>query len=234
MPSWLTMLREPLSTWLSSSVDLTPKLAMMIAVRVGGAFLLGVLVSLLYRWSRRGESSPTTFAITLVLLTGLIAVATQVIGNHMARAFGLVGALSVVRFRTVVKDTQDTAFVILAVVVGMSSGASELVVGLVGLALLGLAAPLLWPPNRLKGWSRDEATLRFKVEGSDAAKAAVEGVFHGSLASHRLVSAATAKKGAALELSYAIRLRPAGSPLDLVTELNRIEGVSCVDLSRSS
>jgi len=232
MPSWITTLREWMTTWLASSAELSPKLITMISVRVGVAFALGLVVAALYRWARRDESSPPTFSTTLVLLTGLIAMAMQVIGDNSARAWSMVGALSVVRFRTVVKDTQDVAFVILAVVVGMSSGANESAVGLVGLVILGLAAPLLWPAGRPMGWGRDEATLRFKVEGSDMVKAAVEGVFVGSLASHRLVSAATAKKGAALELAYAVRLRRGGSPLDLVAELNRIEGVSGVELSR--
>ena len=51
-----------------------------------------------------------------MLLSILIAMVTQVIGDNIARAFSLVGALSIVRFRTVVRDTQDTAYVIFAVV----------------------------------------------------------------------------------------------------------------------
>ena len=54
-----------------------------------------------------------SFTVTLVLLTILIAMVTQVIGDNVARAFSLVGALSIVRFRTVVRDTQDTAYVFL-------------------------------------------------------------------------------------------------------------------------
>ena len=50
---------------------------------------------------------------------------TQVIGDNVARAFSLVGALSIVRFRTVVRDTQDTAYVIFAVAVGMAVGANH-------------------------------------------------------------------------------------------------------------
>ena len=64
-----------------------------------------------------------SFVVTLVLLTILIAMVTQVIGDNVARAFSLVGALSIVRFRTVVRDTQDTAYVIFAVAVGMAVGA---------------------------------------------------------------------------------------------------------------
>ena len=71
-----------------------------------------------------GEEAES-FVATLVLLTILIAMVTQVIGDNIARAFSLVGALSIVRFRTVVRDTQDTAYVIFAVAVGMAVGANH-------------------------------------------------------------------------------------------------------------
>jgi len=99
----------------------------VLAWRIGMAVILGVAVAAIYRWARRGEAIQPTFLTTLVLLAAVIAMATQVIGDNVARAFSLVGALSVVRFRTVVKDTQVTAFVIFAVVVGMASGANHLV-----------------------------------------------------------------------------------------------------------
>lgn len=225
MPSWL-------STSLSGNLDLTLAQVGLLAWRIGAALVLGVAVAALYRWAKRGETTPSTFSVTLILLSGLIAITTSVIGDNLARAFGLVGALSVVRFRTVVKDTQDTAFVILAVAVGMTAGASHLAVGIVGMAMLGLAAPFLWPPGRAEGWCRDDATLRMKVEGSGVVRSAVEAVLQSTLSSHRLLSAATAKKGAALELAYSARLRPGVSPIELIGELNRIEGVSGVEIVR--
>ena len=103
----------------------------------------------IYRWARRGEAVQPTFLTTLILLATVIAMATQVIGDNVARAFSLVGALSVVRFRTVVKDTQDTAFVIFAVVVGMASGANHLVVALVGMGIVAAASLVLWPRRRV-------------------------------------------------------------------------------------
>ena len=123
MPDWLT-------TSLSGGTGPAP---LDLAWRIAAALVLGVAVAALYRWARRGEDIAPTFQTTLVLLAMLIAMATQIIGDNVARAFSLVGALSVVRFRTVVKDTQDTAFVILAVVVGMAAGANHLAVGLIGL-----------------------------------------------------------------------------------------------------
>src|SRR4051794_11486078 len=106
MPEWL-------NTSLSGGAPTAPGLLVW---RIGTALVLGVAVAGLYRWARRGQAVQPTFLTTLVLLAAVIAMATQVIGDNVARAFSLVGALSVVRFRTVVKDTQDTAFVIFAVV----------------------------------------------------------------------------------------------------------------------
>ena len=87
-----------------------------------------------------GDESAASFRATLVLLSILIAIVTQVVGNNTARAFSLVGALSIVRFRTVVQDTQDTAFVIFAVVMGMAAGANDIWISVIGLVVVTAAA----------------------------------------------------------------------------------------------
>ena len=81
MPSWL-------STALSSTSEAT---AAALSGRIGAAFLLDAAVAALDCWARRGESISATFLTTLVLLAGLIAMATRVIGDNVARAFSLVG-----------------------------------------------------------------------------------------------------------------------------------------------
>ncbi len=109
-----------------------------ILARLVLAFLAGWLVAVAYAWGRRNSLTGTTFPGTLVLMTILIAMVTQVIGDNAARAFGLVGALSIVRFRTVMQDTQDVAYVIFAVAVGMAIGAGQPFVA--GMCWLGIAA----------------------------------------------------------------------------------------------
>src|ERR1044072_4116817 len=89
------------------------------------ATLMGAAVAWIYHHTRpRSQASPS-FSATIVLLAALISMVTKGGGSDVARAFSLVGALSIVRFRTVVRDTQDTAFVIFAVVVGMAVGADK-------------------------------------------------------------------------------------------------------------
>src|SRR5216117_3771232 len=113
---------------------------LQVVVRLVLALLLGGVVAFVYRRARRDVGVSRSFTTTLVLLAILIAMVTQVIGDNVARAFSLVGALSIVRFRTVVRDTQDTAYVIFAVVVGMAVGAKNLWVGIIGIGVVGLAA----------------------------------------------------------------------------------------------
>jgi hypothetical protein len=198
--------------------------------KIGVAFLLGVAVAGVYRWARRGESVKSTFLTTLILLATLIAMATQIIGDNVARAFSLVGALSVVRFRTVVKDTQDTAFVIFAVVVGMASGADHLAVGLIGLALIGVASPALWPPAADSRRREIESTLAIRIGPAQSVRNAVEIAISAVADRFDLVSATTAKQGLFIDLSYRIVLRRDAVPFDLVVELKRLDGVESVDL----
>src|SRR6187551_2704574 len=106
--------------------------------RLVAAMVLGGIVAQVYRRSRAEPAS--SFTVTLVLLAILIAMVTQVIGDNVARAFSLVGALSIVRFRTVVRDTQDTAYVIFAVAVGMSAGAGQPVLAISGIGVVAIAA----------------------------------------------------------------------------------------------
>ena len=124
------------------------------------AFALGVLVTRIYRWTHHREAKPPdSFLTTLALLTILITMSTQVIGDNVARAFSLVGALSIVRFRTAVQDTRDIAFVICAVVVGMAVGAGYLAVALTGLPVVGLAAYVLRPRQPTPFTNKEKRTV---------------------------------------------------------------------------
>ncbi|MEL6867377.1 MAG: DUF4956 domain-containing protein [Bacteroidota bacterium] len=95
------------------------------------ALLCGLIISLVYRLVYKGPSYSTTFVNSLVLLSVITAVVILVIGNNLARAFGLVGAMSIIRFRTAVRDVQDIVFIFFALSVGMAAG-----VGLPGLAIM--------------------------------------------------------------------------------------------------
>jgi uncharacterized membrane protein YhiD involved in acid resistance len=204
-----------------------------LAVRLAAGLALGCVVAGVYRLTHgKGRPEANGLTATLVMLTVLIALVTLVIGNSVARAFSLVGALAIVRFRTVVEDTRDTAFVIFAVAVGMAVGAGFLTVALVGLPFAAAAAFLFRPRPATAEVPRDHVlTLRVGV-GHDA-EALVRETFAKHLEGWRLLASATARQGAALDVTYAVRLRGEAAALALVAELNRLEGVQCAELRQA-
>lgn len=196
------------------------------------AFVMGGAVAFLY-WitHRRDETMTHSFLATLVLLSILIAMVTQVIGDSVARAFSLVGALSIVRFRTVVEDTRDTAFVIFAVVAGMAVGAGHVEVALVGLVVVGGAAALMRPrrPITASGFA-PYWRVSVRIGIGLAPEVLLEGLFSEYFTEVHLMSVATSRQGAALELTYRGHLRPIVNPTTLVGELNILEGVQNVEM----
>ncbi len=201
--------------------------------RLVGAMLLGAVVAWIYKRTRPASDTSSSLAITLVLLSILIAMVTQVIGDNVARAFSLVGALSIVRFRTVVRDTVDTAFVIFAVAVGMAVGASHSSVALSGIAVVGVAA---WFMTRGQRALENEASYLLQVRiglGHDV-DSLLGPAFGAHVRTRRLVSMATAKQGMAIEVSYIVELRTEQSGVELVKALNRVEGIQSVTLTREA
>jgi uncharacterized membrane protein YhiD involved in acid resistance len=201
------------------------------AARIGLSVVAGFVVAGVYAAGLgRRKDDTWTLPTTLVLLTIIIAVVTQVIGNSVARAFGLVGALSIVRFRTVVEDTRDTAFVIFAVVIGMAIGAGYPLLAAVGIPAVLLAAVVMRVFGRDTGNGSGPSTLVVRLGLGQDPDGRLAAVFAQHLADSALVGTSTAKQGAALELTYRVRLRTPGGGFALVSELNRIEGVQGVEL----
>ena len=85
---------------------------------------LSIVVALVYRFSVPGRLLSPTLQLSLILLALVSTMVMMVIGNSLARAFSLVGALSIVRFRTRLRSSWDISFVFFALSVGIGSGVS--------------------------------------------------------------------------------------------------------------
>lgn len=212
-----------------------------ILLRLGLAAAFGIAAALAYFLTqRKSRAESASFVATMVLLAVLLGMVSMVIGSSIARAFALVGALSIVRFRTVVEDTRDTAFVIFAVVVGMAAGAGAYLVAAIGIPIVGLVAWLLalWGRSGLKvpnGAVAQAAVEKLVVRlgaGVDPA-AGVAGVLDKHAEGVQLIEVETVRQGTAIELTYSLRFRAAGGVLALVNDLNRTEGVQGVDWKKA-
>lgn len=203
-----------------------------VAVRLFLALVLGWVVAWIYTRTRPKTEIAPTFPTTLVLLSVLIAMVTQVIGDNVARAFSLVGALSIVRFRTVVRDTQDTAYVIFAVVVGMAIGAQNPWVACIGLVLVGAASYLMMSRSNVGTGSKTIYMLSVRIAAGSDMEKLTGTILDQHLQDRELMSVGTAKQGSCLEFIYQAYVRANGSPDGLVKALNGVEGVQSVQLQQ--
>ncbi len=220
--------------WLQDALqDETPGSPSQLLRRLLIAFAFGCVAALIHflTCGRPSNKVDRSFLATLVLLAVLIALVTLVIADKVARAFSLAGALAIVRFRTVVEDTRDTAFVIFAVVAGMAAGHDYVLGPIICTPLVLLAAWVLRPQREKPGVA--EGTLILRLAAGRPPDPRVESLMKQFLPAHRLIGLSTARGGTALDVSYLIQLPPAEKVLTLAAELGRVEGVQSVEFKGS-
>lgn len=125
------------------NIDLFPVNVFDVFVNLMVALVCSLIIAIVYRHTYKGSSYSVTYVNSLVLLTLVTSVVMLVIGNNLARAFGLVGAMSIIRFRTAVRDVQDIVFIFFALSVGMASGVGLHVIALAGTITISLIAVVL-------------------------------------------------------------------------------------------
>jgi uncharacterized membrane protein YhiD involved in acid resistance len=220
MPDFLT-------SSFQNTLNVTP---LFVFVRLLTAIAMGAAIAWIFDHTDRGGDRGMSFPTTLILLCALVAMVTQVIGDNVARAFSLVGALSIVRFRTVVRDTRDTAFVIFAVVIGMAIGARNFPLAAIGLGVIGVAALVIARLTQER--NEPPLLLRVRIGLGNEFEELLGGTLNEHMPGRRVMSVSTAKLGAALSVVYEGRMRRDKTAEDLVRALNAIQGVQDVRCQR--
>lgn len=199
-----------------------------ILINLSVSLACGLAISLFYRWSYRGTSYSATYVASLVSLALITTIVMMAIGNNLARAFGLVGAMSIIRFRTAVKDTQDLAFIFLSLASGLAVG-----VGFLRLAVLGtaFAGGTLWALGRSGyGASRKlEYLIELEIDDQSEEDAPWVPVLNRLTRHHRLLHARS-REGGSLELAFLVHLRTSSDAPSLTRALRAVPGVEHVTL----
>lgn len=128
-----------------------------IVMHIVVASLLGCVIYLSYYFTHAGGVYSKKFNITLLTLTVLTATVMTVIGNNIALSLGMVGALSIVRFRTAIKDSRDTTYIFWCIVVGICCGVGDYVVSVTGSAAVFIILLIL---GRVKNDNRILLVIR--------------------------------------------------------------------------
>ncbi|EOS26994.1 hypothetical protein C806_00586 [Lachnospiraceae bacterium 3-1] len=103
-----------------------------VAAHILMAAVIGVVIYVSYGISHKGTIYSKKFNVSLLVLTVLTGTVMTVIGNNVALSLGMVGALSIVRFRTALKDSRDTVYVFWTIIVGICCGVGDYLVAAIG------------------------------------------------------------------------------------------------------
>jgi hypothetical protein len=185
---------------------------------------LGFVISTLYRQTHRGLSYSQSFTLTILYVTVIVAVVMMVIGGSLARAFALVGALSIIRFRTVIKDTKDTAYVFLALAVGMAAGTSNYFLAVISTFMIAALAVIVHKYNYGVLY-KSEFVLRF-LYTADGDRASYLEPLDALAREHHLLHIEPTGDPGLIRLTLDVTLAEDVVPESLVGALRDVEGVS--------
>ena len=181
------------------------------------AFGLGIFIFLVYKKTYSGVMYSSSFGTTLVALTMITTVVILAVTSNVVLSLGMVGALSIVRFRTAIKEPLDIAFLFWSIAVGIVLAAGMIPLAIIGSVIIGVI--LLVFVNMKSGSNPYIVVVR--CDGHESEKKAKS--FLDSKTDRCVVKSKTAQKGS-VELNMEIRLKEDNT--DFVNALADIEGVS--------
>lgn len=194
------------------------------------SFVLCSVLAKLYQVTFQSLSYSRSFVHTLILGGMIVCMVMMSMGDSLARGIGVLGALSLIRFRTVVRDPRDMMFLFASLGLGIACGSGMFAVAITGCVLLSSVIILLhWAPFATH--RRYEAMLRFLVAAdSDNVRIEVDAVLSECCSAYTLLAMREAVQGDLLEYSYQIRLIDPSYQVDIVKKFEALESVAEVNL----
>jgi uncharacterized membrane protein YhiD involved in acid resistance len=195
------------------------------------AFVLGQALAWVYYFTHSGLSYSRSFVQSLILITVVVAMVMAVIGTSIITAVGLMGALAIIRFRNIIKDTRDVAFIFCSLVVGMAAGSQRYAVAIVGTIVLSLIVIYLHVSDFGTHESHN-GFLRFTFRGRIGPDNPIPAILGRFCRSFTLISAQDSGFGASeVEYAYQLMIRSATKSQQMLSELQNIDGLENINLT---
>jgi hypothetical protein len=191
------------------------------------AFAGGQVIAWIYMVTHSGLSYSRSFVNALIVMPVIVALVMMVLSNNLVTAFGMMAVFAIVRFRNILRDTLDTSYVLIVIVLGMAAGTQKFASAILGTAIVAIAMLYLWATSF---GSRHRYDLIVNLHWARSAKETDE--LRRVLDRHswkaHLASQRSHESYEGTDLSYRLLLRDSERAEDLITELRQVAGVSRV------
>jgi uncharacterized membrane protein YhiD involved in acid resistance len=210
-------------------VDLFSPTVVDIVIGLCVSLVCSFAISLVYRFTYRGPGYSNSYVLSIIYLSLIVTLVVMVIGNNLARAFGLVGALSIIRFRTAVKDTIDIVYIFFGLAVGMAAGVGYHKVAFVGTAMIAIVL-IAFSKINVNIFRGEQFLLQIQYADDDMTP--VKDIMHDFCSTYELINVKSPAGGGPREFSYYINLKRKKDYLDFVKEVRGIKAVLNLNLFR--
>ena len=186
------------------------------------SFVLCLMIAYFYRQSHRGLSYSVSFVHAMILLGVTVSVIMLIIGSNIARAFTLVGALSIIRFRNPIKDSRDVSFIFIAMAVGMSVGTGFYMTAVL-FTLFACFMAYTLTRFEIGATGRREMLLKVNVPESADFETLFAELFYQHLREHALLSVEPLRDGGKeVELVYSLEFKSKVDRSDFLSQVRRL------------
>lgn len=194
-----------------------------VAISMILSFLLTAFIGWLYQKTHKGTSYTQSYVQTLVLMGIVVNVIMLVVGSNIARAFALVGALSIIRFRNAVKETRDVGFIFFAMAIGMTTGTKFYALAVIATLFIGL---IIYIMNKLDWYSKPAISqiLKIQLDPKFDAKKIFDPLFAKYTEVSDLISIDSVRSGSSNELTYNIIMKKKVNINEFVDEIKKVNG----------
>lgn len=186
------------------------------------SLICSLVVAWVYRNTHKNISYSQSYVQTLIILGMLITLIMLIVGSNIARAFALVGALSVVRFRNAIKETRDVGFIFLVMGIGMACGTRFYSLAVIATIVICAVIVVM---HRFNWFALDVQRQVIKsqvpADGDDYAPI-IDDILIRNTTEYELISTESVRGGSLLEYSYTARLKKGVKASDLISELRVI------------
>ncbi len=193
------------------------------------SFLLSALIGWIYKITHKGASYTQSFVTTLVMNGMVVAIIMMIVGSNIARAFSLVGALSIIRFRNAVKETRDVGFIFFTMAIGMAVGTKFYLLAVIATVFISLVILLM---TRFNWFARKVSSqiLRVQVPNGTPFDKLFDQAFLKYTSSSELISVDSIHSGMLTELTYSIALKKSDLIAEFLNEIKNLNGNNKVTL----
>lgn len=193
------------------------------------SFILGTVIAVLYIKTFQGLSYSRNFLHAVILIPILTAIALQAIGDNVARGIGMIGAISLLRFRTNVKDPRDMIFIFASLSIGLASGVHAYSIAVVG-TICFVAATLVLAKTPFAHGPQFDGLLRLNLPRETSTQNALESTLQSSCKHFALISVREMGQGDLLDYAYQVKFKDTTSKHGLVNSIRDIPGARGVNL----